>query len=148
MGLYNHANARNEVQAAYMRELEENGICLFCPETLRSAPDQKVHFESEHWIVSENRFPYPDTKLHLLLIPQEHVRDMIDLSEEARDDFWDVLEKCRKSWSLGFYKMMTRCGDTNFTGATIEHLHLHLMVGDSFSEDHSPVRMTFSKKPL
>jgi ATP adenylyltransferase len=143
---YNHSNTRSTEQAEDMRALEELGICLFCSEHLRGDPNHHILHQTRAWVVTENRFPYPGTKIHLLLIPVEHVSDIIDLSAEARADFWDVLGWCRARWELSFYGLGVRCGDFHFTGGTLEHLHVHLVVGDVFDEEHEPIRMKLSSR--
>src|SRR5215472_10086800 len=97
-----------------MRRLEAAGVCLFCPSQLARHPRQQVLFSTRHWTATPNEFPYPGTSLHLLLVPHQHASDLLELSEEARGDFW-------------------------FTGATIRHVHAHVLV----SSGAEAVRMRF-----
>lgn len=127
-----------------MLALEAKGICLFCPEHLAGDESHVIYHLTEWWTVTNNRFPYDGARLHLLLIPSVHVRDLVDLPTAAQADFWGVLGWCRDRWGFNFYGLGARCGDFRFTGATLEHLHLHLMVGDVSNPDHEPVRMKFS----
>jgi len=127
-----------------MAALEQRGVCLFCRENLSEGAGHRVFHQTTWWTLTNNRFPYSGTRLHLLLIPAVHVSDMVDLPEEARAEFWDVLGWARQNWELTFYGLGVRCGDSRFTGATLEHLHLHLIVGDVFAPMHEPVRLKLS----
>jgi ATP adenylyltransferase len=145
--LYCTDNYRTGDQLAEMLRLEAAGICLFCPESLRSHARQDVLFETRHWAVTPNAFPYRGTKLHLLVVPQRHVNDMLDLDEEALADFWTALKRIRERYSLDHYGLGVRNGNCSFTGATIAHVHAHVLVGDPGLDPEVPVRMRFSSRP-
>src|SRR5690348_11670996 len=101
LSLYCTDNYRTEEQLAEMRALEAAGICLFCPEALREHARQRVTFETAHWAVTPNAFPYAGTRLHLLVVPHQHVNDMLDLDDAARADFWVALRAVRERYGLG-----------------------------------------------
>lgn len=130
-----------------MRRLEAAGICLFCPASLRSHARQRVICETRHWTVTPNAFPYSGTGLHLLVVPHQHVNDMLDLDDEALADFWTALRQVRERYGLDHYGLGVRNGNCSFTGATIAHVHAHVLVGDPSLDPEVPVRMRFSSRP-
>ncbi|MDT5037716.1 MAG: adenylyltransferase [Micromonosporaceae bacterium] len=130
MSLYHVGNSRGQEQAAYMRRLDAAGVCIFCPEHLAADPDQDIVHRTPHWTVTPNRFPYVDTLLHLMLVPDEHVTDLLDLSPAAQLDFWAVLGWVREHHRLTYYSLGARNGDCRHTGGTIAHVHVHVIVGD------------------
>jgi len=140
---YYLGNSRGDVQSDYMRQLEAEGRCLFCPgqETLA------VLHKTTPWTIVPNRFPYRGTRLHLMLVPDEHVVDMIDLSPAAREDFWSALAWIRERYDLTYYGLAARNGDPRFTGGTIRHLHIHVVVGDVEDPDFEPIRVRMSSRP-
>jgi ATP adenylyltransferase len=142
-GRYCFENARNPEQLAEMRRLDAAGICLFCPDELARHPRQQILFATRHWSVTPNEFPYPGTALHLLLIPREHAGDMLELSEAARADFWQALAEVARRYELRHYGLGIRNGDCRLTGATIAHVHAHVLAG-SGDDAAPPVRMRFS----
>jgi diadenosine tetraphosphate (Ap4A) HIT family hydrolase len=52
------------------------------------------------------------------------------LIADVRQDFWTVLAMVRERYGLGHYGLGIRNGDCRFTGATITHVHAHVLVGD------------------
>ena len=147
MSLYCMDNHRSAEQLAKMLRLEAAGLCLFCPEGLQRYPLQEIE-KTDHWTVTHNEFPYKGTSLHLLVLPHEHANDILDLTPAAQRDFWDTLAKIREQFGLKYYGLGIRNGDCSFTGATIAHVHAHVVVGDIASATEVPVRMRFSSRPL
>jgi ATP adenylyltransferase len=147
VNLYCMENHRTPEQLAEMERLEAAGICLFCPDELRVHAHQEVLWETEHWTVTPNKFPYAGTRLHLLLVPHAHAGDLLDLDAEVQQDFWTALRSIRDRYDLRHYGLGSRNGDCRFTGATITHVHAHVLVGDPTAEPEVPVRMRLSSRP-
>jgi ATP adenylyltransferase len=147
MSLYCFANARTPEQLAEMQSLEARGVCLFCPDGLRQHERQQVLARTRHWSVTPNEFPYRGTTLHLLLVPDEHAADLLDLQSDVRQDFWTALAWVRDRYRLSHYGLGVRNGDCRFTGATIRHVHVHLLVSRAPVAGEPPVRMRFSGHP-
>ena len=147
MALYCTDNYRTQEQLDEMRRLEAAGICLFCPGSLRTHARHEVLLETPHWSVTPNAYPYKGTSLHLLVVPHRHVSDMLDLDDEAGADFWAALRQIRERFGLDHYGVGVRNGNCSFTGATIVHVHAHILVGDPSAEPEVPVRMRFSSRP-
>lgn len=148
MSLYHVGNARHADQAEQMRRLEEAGVCIFCPGHVDDPDDPHVVMTSPDWVVRHNAYPYASTKLHLLLVPRRHVRDLLDLTDAELAGFWRVGRELRERYDLAFYGLGARCGDCRYTGGTIEHVHVHLVVGDVERPEHSPVRLKLSSRPV
>ena len=142
MSFYHFENAREGEQLAEMRRLDAAGVCLFCPGHLEEV--QEVLHRSAHWAVTPNRFPYPNTRLHLLLVPHVHVTDLAELPPAAQADFFGTLGWVRAEFGLSHYGLGARSGDSPASGATIKHLHVHVIVGDPAKE---PVRFKMSQPP-
>lgn len=148
MPLYYLGNNRTPEQLADMVALEAAGVCVFCPEHLAADPQQPILHRSAHWTVTPNEFPYAGTALHLLLVPDEHVTDLLDLSEPARADFWTALRWVRDHHRLTHYGLGIRNGDCRYTGGTIYHLHVHAIVGDPTDPTHPAVRFKLTSRPV
>jgi ATP adenylyltransferase len=147
MTLYCKENHRTPEQLAEMERLEADGLCLFCADGLRTVARQKILFQTPHWIVTPNEFPYPGSRLHLMLVPHRHVGDILDLDAEAQAGFWTALGWVRDRYELTYYGLGMRNGDCRYTGATVRHVHAHVLVGDPAVAATTPVRMRFSSTP-
>jgi ATP adenylyltransferase len=147
MPLYHLPNHRTEQQRDEMIRLEAAGICILCPEHLARDRDQPILHRTPQWTVTPNKFPYAGTALHLLLVPDEHVPDLLDLSAPAQADFWAALGWVREHHGLTYYGLGSRNGDCRYTGGTIYHVHVHVIVGDVTSPEHQPVRLRLSSRP-
>jgi len=143
-------NHRTADQLAEMQRLDAAGLCLFCPDGQgRQAGEgrQEILFETSDWTVRPNEFPYPGTSLHLLLVPRQHVGDVLDLEPGAQAGFWTALAWVRDRYDLTYYGLGMRNGDCRYTGATVRHVHAHVLVGDPATAATTPVRMRFSSAP-
>lgn len=124
--LYFLGNSRSEMQTAEMKRLERENICAFCWEGLRTT-GQWAEIVSAHWAATENRYPYERAARHFLLLPYAHVTDMRDLTIAARADFFTILDATTRRFGIADYEIKIRCGDPQVTGATVAHLHVHLI---------------------
>lgn len=147
MSLYYLGNARHDEQAEQMRQLEASGTCLFCPGRVDDPADEHVVLRAEHWVVRQNAYPYQGTRLHLLVVPRRHVTDLLDLPDHELAEFWQVGRQIRRRYGLDFFGLGVRCGECAYTGGTIAHVHVHLVVGDVDDPGHTPVRLKVSSRP-
>lgn len=160
MSLYYLGNARSDVQRQEMVALEAAGLCIFCPSSYtRSSQRQKllehehgsswmkeVVLETETWVVLRNEYPYPGALHHLMLVPKEHVTRQTDLSADAKAGYWEILDLLVAHLGSDYFVLGSRNGDLRFTGGTIAHLHIQVIVGDP-DNYQEPVRFYASSVP-
>ena len=147
MTFYCFENARTPDQVAEMRRLDAAGICLFCPDGLARHPPERIVLRTRHRTALRNDFPYPGTRLHLLLVPRQHATDLTGLPAAAQQDFWQALAALVRDHQLTYYGLGVRNGDCRYTGASLAHVHAHLLAGDPGPASAAPVRMRFSARP-
>lgn len=147
MSQYNRSNARVAAQKKRMESLEARGICAFCRENLESETTSPIELETEHWVVKANDYPYDHTKHHILLIPKVHKSTVADLPTEVQADFMPTVAKVEKRYKFDSFAVAFRSGDITKNGSTVEHLHAHIIVGDTDDPNHQPVRFKVSEKP-
>jgi diadenosine tetraphosphate (Ap4A) HIT family hydrolase len=148
MSLYYLGNSRSNEQTAEMIALEAAGICIFCPEHLTRDGTKPILYQQGGWTVTTNDYPYPGAVHHLLLVPSEHVDDLCDLSEALQSGYWKALTWARDTFDLTHYGLGTRNGDLRYTGGTIFHVHVHLVVGTTNAANYSvPIRLKLSSMP-
>lgn len=121
--LYNFAAVRMPQQRAEMERLDRLGLCVFCPNGLPIGT--RLIYRSPSWVVVPNRWPYPDTREHLLVVSRRHVTDVRQLQANELIDLGVVLGLVAPD---GGYELRVRSGDMGVTGATVAHLHWHVIV--------------------
>lgn len=124
------SNARLDEQREVMEGILDDGVCPFCIGSLRRYHKKPLLEEGEHWIVTENQWPYGHTAFQLLFIAREHVRTLADLGENVGPAFAELGVLATKY--LDVYGTDTagfgmRIGNPAETGGTVDHLHAHLM---------------------
>ena len=119
--LYHLEAARSDDQRAYMADLEERGICVFCREHQRA----EIEHQGEHFYVTRNLWPYRGTREHWLIVPNAHVRAFDELPDEAGAELWAI--KRRLKGDADATATVERSGDMRYNGGSVAHLHIHFV---------------------
>jgi ATP adenylyltransferase len=123
--LYHFEAARSEDQRRHMEELEQAGVCIFCPEHRER---ERIVLEGRHWWVTPNAYPYVGTDAHLLIVPHEHVASFDELPDEAGAELWALKRQMKEQ--LGHPRAVAtveRSGDMRLNGGSVSHLHVHFV---------------------
>lgn len=123
----NLKHARTAEQLAVMRRIAKSGVCPFCPKALAQEHERVIYRDDGLWTVTENRWPYEGTKHHVLFIPKRHLRAMNDLTAKEMLALQDNLKWVCKKFHIRSGGFVMRFGDTELTGASVTHLHGHLV---------------------
>lgn len=120
-------NARTKKYKKVMGEILAEGVCPFCPETFKWHTKPILKYDGQ-WLITENFNTYKNAQFHFIIIGKKH-KEM--LSELTSGDWKSILNLI--AWALKKFKIKgggitMRFGDTLYTGATIKHLHAHLIV--------------------
>jgi len=101
--------------------------CPFCPDNFRyhKNPILKEH---KDWVVTENSWPYKDTKHHFIFISEAHHETFSDLSDEDFLAIKHLMNWVIKKFDVRGGGFAFRFGEQKYTGATVHHLHAHLIV--------------------
>lgn len=138
--LINMGHARTDEQRAVMQKILEEGHCPFCTENLEKYHQQPIIKEGKYWLLTPNQWPYKFTRLHLLAIAKTHAEKISELPPEAYADLFELLSWAEKEYSLKSGAIGLRFGNTSGTGATVLHLHAHLIVADREAPGYEKVR--------
>ena len=129
-------NARTEEQRILMEQIIQDGVCPFCMEHLTKYHPKPLIRHTEHWVVTENISPYPNSRLHLMLISRVHVdiEEPWELPVGAMDETAEIIR-----WAIGRFNLESgaltmRFGRMAGAGASVQHLHLHLLSHDENAE--------------
>ncbi len=117
-----------------INEIEKEGVCPFCPEHLKKYHKNPILRENASWLATKNMYPYKDAKLHFLFIYKKHISSMEELSKKGWMELQEIILSIREDFKIKGGSVFVRFGNSN-TGATVTHLHFHLVV----SNNKSPV---------
>ena len=120
--------ARDEYAQA-LAKIEEAGICPFCEEHLPKHHGKPILFRNAHWIVTENAWPYEGTRHQFVLIARDHIESAEVLSSEAWEALGSAYRRLVSDYQLEGATLLLRTGMTEYTGASVAHLHAQLICG-------------------
>jgi diadenosine tetraphosphate (Ap4A) HIT family hydrolase len=104
-------------------------VCPFCPENFRKYHELPIIIDGNNWFVTENKYPYPQSREHLLIVHKAHIETVEELTIAAWAELSVVVKDvCNFRKILGATLLM-RFGQTMFNGASVAHLHAHLVSG-------------------
>ncbi len=137
-------NARLPEQTRVMEVIREKGECPFCPENLAKYHQRPILREGSHWVLTENQWPYENTRVHLLAIHRQHTERLQDLSAEAWSDLGALV-----TWAEEYYQIIggglgMRFGNPALNGGSVRHLHAQILtalVTDKGDPGYKPVRL-------
>lgn len=137
--------AREPDQLEVMQQIDDDGVCPFCVESLAKYHKHPIVRESDNWLVTESQWPYKYTQRHLLLISREHVESPLDLPNEAFAEMGDHMKWAISYEEVAYGGLAMRFGDASKTGASVKHLHAHIVqASEELSEDEK-LRFKFSR---
>jgi len=139
------ANARVEEQRQVMKKIIADGDCPFCMENLKKYHPEPIIKETDHWLLTENAWPYENTKHHLLAISKTHFENLVGFTPEIGTDLTQLLAWVEKEYQVPGGGIAIRFGDTNYSAGTVLHLHVQFIVPDIDKPDFEPVRFKIGK---
>lgn len=128
--IYNLDNARSPDQRLVMQRDLEKGVCGFCP-GYRTKAMMPILKEGAYWEVRENRWPYKGARCHLLFISREHFERLSELPTEAGQELLSLWQWAEQKYAVESGAVNMRFGNSEFNGATVAHLHCHMIVPDT-----------------
>ena|ERR1035437_10642452 len=122
----NKRYAKGKEYKKIISSIEQVGKCPFCPDNFRYHKKPILKREKK-WLITKNSWPYKNTKYHFVIIGKKHT---VNFNELSKNDFNSV--KILVNWALKKFNikggaLSIRFGDTDHTGATVSHLHFHLI---------------------
>ena len=136
----NLSNARRDDQRDIMRDIDEQGVCPFCPEHLTKFHKQPILRQGDHWLVTSNQWPYPYTSIHLLAISTYHAEKMADLQDGSFAELQQHALWAEATYRIAAGGLAMRFGDIGGNAATVRHLHAHFIVPSPDRQPDEKVR--------
>jgi diadenosine tetraphosphate (Ap4A) HIT family hydrolase len=111
-----------------MEGIQARGECPFCPDNLHKTHTEPLLIQGEHWTLTPSRWPYASAQTHLLAIAAYHAETLSDLKPGAFDELQEQFVWAQHEYDIKSGGLAMRFGDVALNGATVNHLHAHLIV--------------------
>lgn len=142
-------NAEIVPRGGYTETLEAilaAGFCPFCEEHLMKHHRRPILHKTKYWLATENSWPYEGTKHHFLFIARPHVESTETMSPAMWEDLRKLYKKIVREYGIKGASLLLRSGDTRYTGASVSHLHAHLVSGGIRRKKADPIKALIAFK--
>lgn len=140
-------NARTKEQSEVMEKIKQDGVCPFCIEHFRKYHRRPILKETDWWVVTENMSPYEGSRVHYIFVYKpKHITLPSELSHEAMVDLFTLLDWAAQETEIIGGSFLMRFGDTRYNGASVDHLHAHLITGGEGGPDKERIKMKLGFK--
>lgn len=146
----NLQHARTQEQIDVMTQIEKDGVCPFCPEYLLKYHSKPIIKETMHWFLTENMSPYEGTAHHLMLMAKRHYTMPGEMTAEESKDLFELIGWATDKFNIDGGALLMRFGDNDMTGGSVDHFHVHIIVGNADRGDEGAekikVKVGYKKK--
>ena len=109
-----------------INSIEKTGKCPFCPENFKYHK-KPIYKKIDGWLITKNSWPYKNAKHHLVIIGEKHKTNFAELDEKDLKAVKKLTDWAIKKFKIKGGAITLRFGDSKYTGATVGHLHFHLI---------------------
>lgn len=120
-------NARSKKYKGVINEILNEGVCPFCPETFKWHTKPILKYEGQ-WLITENFNPYKNSQFHFIMVGKKHKEKLSEITPADWKSIFTLIDWALKKFKIKGGGITIRFGDTLYTGATVKHLHAHLIV--------------------
>lgn len=128
------------IYAQVLKKIVAEGFCPFCEEHLFKHHRHPLVDKSKFWLITENAWPYKGSRYHYLFITRKHVETIEALSSATWTDLQKLYKKLVSGKNIRGATLMIRSGNTKITGASVNHLHAHLVSGGRRGKNTKPIK--------
>lgn len=111
-----------------IKTIEKEGKCPFCPDNFKYHKKHPILKRYGNWFVTKNNWPYKNVEFHFVIIGKKHKENILELSNDDMKDILFLTQWTAKKYKIKGGAIAVRFGETDYTGATVCHLHAHLIV--------------------
>jgi histidine triad (HIT) family protein len=102
-------------------------MCIFCKIIAGEIPNKTV-LEDDNFLAFEDI--NPQAKIHVLIIPKEHIESFEDMPADVMAGMTPFIQKVASKMGVNQsgYRLITNIGDEG--GQEVKHIHFHLLGGE------------------
>ena len=101
--------------------------CIFCKIIKGDIPSSKVY--EDDYVIAFNDIA-PKAKVHLLVVPKPHVKDIMATDDFLMANVLEAIKSISKKLDIADkgFRVINNCGAS--AGQTVFHVHFHIMSGN------------------
>ncbi len=122
-------NIKNAGQGEYRKVIEQiakTGKCPFCKENFKYHK-KPVYKRKEGWFLTNNSWPYKNTNYHLIILGDKHKENFSEITKKDLKSVAYLINWAIKKWKIKGGGIAMRFGETDHTGASVNHIHFHVI---------------------
>lgn len=132
----NVSGSRTPEQFEVLKDIHQRGVCPFCLENLKKYHKKPIIISGKYWLATKNQWPYKNTKYHFLFIHKKHIESIDELKPVETQELFKIATQLNKKFKIKSGGLCMRFGHLGENGATVRHLHAHLIsVKNNLKED-------------
>lgn len=122
-------HAKSDQYARDLAEIQAQGVCPLCPDVFPGKWHTNPILNTiGSWLITRNMHPYPNAQEHFLIVGERHIENITELLPDDLAAIHQLACWATLEFHLPGGLLALRFGNTEFTGATVKHLHAHLVV--------------------
>ena len=119
-------NARRGEYKKVIEKIAKTGKCPFCKENFKYHK-KPIFKQKGDWFLTGVSWPYKNTRYHLMILGEKHQENFSELKKEDLEAIFYLVRFAIKKYKIRGGALAARFGDSNLTGASVSHLHFHLI---------------------
>jgi diadenosine tetraphosphate (Ap4A) HIT family hydrolase len=131
----NISNARTPEQKRRMEKAISEKLCPFCGAGLKVIHKKLIIKKTTSLFLTESAFPYEGTSHHYLIVSKKHTVDLTKISSKVWGEVGTLTKFAIKKYKIDGGSMFLRFGEMHKNGSTIDHIHWHLISGNSSEKE-------------
>jgi len=119
--------AKGKEYKEVIEAIDKENKCPFCPDNFKYHK-KPIYRHNGNWFITENSWPYKNADRHFIILGKEHKENFRELTAEDLHSVKILVDWMLKKYQLKGGALCIRFGETCYTGATVCHLHFHLII--------------------
>ncbi len=134
--------AKGKMYSKVIAEINEAKVCPFCPKNFKWHTNPILRREKS-WLITKSFNSYKNAKHHFIILCKSHKERFQELTQGDWKQISSLINWAIRTFKLPGGGVAMRFGDTKYTGATVVHLHLHLIIPRIRNNKALPVYFPF-----
>lgn len=115
-----------------VQEIQRDEACIFCKIIAGEIPSTRVY---EDDTVVAFRDIHPQAKVHVLIVPRDHVDNVAHLAKKSPETLEHIVQVAQSIADEAFHGDYRLVFNTGLgAGQTVFHVHAHVLTGENLEE--------------